>query len=73
MSFFTRSTLVMFPLQPTGVVIKPITGTCAGLVNFKSTPWRAKLHNMCESELIADGQQVVIVGREGNILLVEPA
>ncbi|PSN18428.1 hypothetical protein C7271_12605 [filamentous cyanobacterium CCP5] len=63
----------MFPLQSTGVVIKPITDGCAGLVNFKSIPWRAKLYQVSGGGPIADGQPVVIVGREGNVLLVEPA
>lgn len=56
--------------QP-GVVTEDILPNCLGRVKFRASLWRAKLRQP-SSQVVHEGQVVIVIGRQGLTLLVQP-
>ncbi|MGG6242532.1 NfeD family protein [Nodosilinea sp. AN01ver1] len=65
-----RSEFFTYPVE--GIATQSITASSSGRVEFQAVNWPAKLHLNDKALNISEGQKVVIIGRQGNTLLVFP-
>jgi membrane protein implicated in regulation of membrane protease activity len=72
MNLFGPPTFEFFTPPGEGVATQPITVNSSGRVDFQAVSWPAKLHLKDKVLDISTGQRVIIIGRQGNTLLVVP-
>ncbi|MBE9139157.1 NfeD family protein [Nodosilinea sp. LEGE 07088] len=72
MNFFGSPSLEFFTPPGEGIATQSITSNNAGRVDVNAVSWPAKLHLNDRVLNISKGQKVVIIGRQGNTLLVVP-
>jgi len=72
MNLFGPPSLEFFTSPGEGVATRPITSSSSGRVDFNAVSWPAKLHLNNRVLNISEGQKVVVIGRQGNTLLVFP-
>ncbi len=70
--FFLHKEQVLFATPGIGTVSQPITATQKGRIQYQASFWPAKLHGSQSRWHIAPGETVMVVGREGILLLVKP-
>lgn len=66
------SPVVLFREQGTGRVQEAVTPTQKGWVRYAGTSWSAKFYESEFEGTIAPGQELTILGHQGNSLLVMP-
>lgn len=62
----------IFPQPGIGSVVEPITTTRQGRVKSKASYWPGRLHEVSIPTRLLPMEIVLVVGREGMILLVQP-
>lgn len=62
----------IFPYPGNGIVTETITTTQRGRVKFDSSYWPARLHEINVPTRLTPQDLVIVVGREGMTLLVQP-
>ena len=72
MSTRTQSAAELLTRQDVGVVIKTITPTQRGRVQYKATSWPACLHGVTQPTMLEPNQPVRVLGRRGLTLLIQP-
>lgn len=62
----------LFPQPGLGTVVETITTTQRGRVWFSASYWPARLHGITEPVRLLPDESVLVIGREGIFLLIQP-
>jgi hypothetical protein len=72
MDSFYRPNYQLFAQPGTATVVETITLSRRGRVRYLSSYWPARLHQGTSSTQLTPEQTVLVLGREGMTLLIQP-